>query len=78
MNNLKNFWLLSQNPNEYEKYKSTNFLVCGWPQRFRKRVQRMEVGDNIILYNYILRKFIGPILIGNKLVKNNFKVIEKI
>ena len=71
MNNLKNFWLVSQNPNEYKKYKSTNFLVCGWPQRFRKRVQRMEVGDNIILYNYILRKFIGTITImSNYYIKN--------
>jgi len=71
LNNLKNFWLVSQNSNEYEKYKSTNFLVCGWPQRFRKRVQRMEVGDNIILYNYILRKFIGTITImSNYYIKN--------
>lgn len=71
MNNLKNFWLISQNLNEYEKYKSMNFMVCGWPQRFRKRVQRMEIGDNIILYNYILRKFMGTIRIeSNYYIKN--------
>ena len=71
MNNLKNFWLISQNLNEYEKYKSMNFMVCGWPQRFRKRVQRMEIGDNIVLYNYISRKFMGTIRIeSNYYIKN--------
>ena len=71
MNNLKNFWLVSQNLNEYEKYKSMNFMVCGWPQQFRKRVQRMEIGDNIILYNYISRKFMGIIRIeSNYYIKN--------
>ena len=71
MNNLKNFWLIAQNLNEYEKYKSMNFMVCGWPQRFRKRVQRMEIGDNIVLYNYISRKFMGTIRIeSNYYIKN--------
>ena len=71
MNNLKNFWLISQNLNEYEKYKSMNFMVCGWPQRFRKRVQRMEIGDNIILYNYVSRKFMATIRIeSNYYIKN--------
>ena len=71
MNNLKNFWLLSQNQHEFKKYKSMKFLVCGWPQRFRKRVQRMEIGDNIILYNSIQRKFFATIIIqSNYYIKN--------
>ena len=34
MNNLKNFWLVSQNLNEYEKYKSMNFIII---QKFDKK-----------------------------------------
>jgi len=71
MDNLKNFWLVSQNTNEFEKYKSMNFLVCGWPQRFRKRVQRMEVGDNMVIYNSITKKFMGTSSVeSNYYIKN--------
>ena len=63
--------MLSQNTNEFEKYKSMNFMVCGWPQRFRKRVQRMEVGDNIVVYNSTTKKFMGTTKIeSNYYIKN--------
>ena len=54
----KKFWLVVTSPNNFRiDRESLKFKFQGLPNRFRKQVQKMSIGDRVVYYVMKLQKF---------------------
>lgn len=69
------YWLIVTSPNNF-KYdrEHLNFKIQGLPNRFRKQVQRMKIGDRVVYYIMKIQKFGATATITGEYYNDSSKV----
>lgn len=69
------YWLVVTSPENFRLDRETlGFKLQGLPYRFRKQVQRMEIGDRVVYYIMRLQKFGATATITGNYYEDNSKV----
>lgn len=70
-----NFWLIVTSPKNFRvDRKSLGFKTQGLPLRFRKSLQKMEVGDKVVYYVMTLQKFGATAFISGEYFEDQKKL----
>lgn len=62
----KNYWMVSATLEEYEAIKDKGFRVYGMGSKYRRRVQRMQPNDRMLLYVRQLRKWTATVSVASE------------
>ena len=70
-----NYWLVVTSPENFtHDREKLGFKLQGIPQRYRKQVQRMKIGDRVVYYVMKLQKFGATATITGDYFEDNSKV----
>ncbi len=67
-------WVLTSSPDNHEATRATGFSVIGLKERNRKRAERIEIGDRIVLYLTKEMTFGGSILVTGDMYEDRKKI----
>ncbi len=67
-------WVLTSSPDNHEATRDTGFSVIGLKQRNRKRAERIETGDRIVLYLTKEMTFGGSIIVTGDMYEDREKI----
>ena len=62
----KNYWMVSATLEEYETIKEKGFRMYGMGSKYRRRAQRMQPNDRMLLYVRQLRKWTGTVSVTSE------------
>ena len=62
----KNYWMVSATLEEYETIKDKGFRMYGMGSKYRRRAQRMQPNDRMLLYVRQLRKWTGTVSVTSE------------
>ena len=67
-------WILTSSPDNHSATRETGFSVIGLKERNRKRAERIEPGDRIVLYLTKEMTFGGSIIITGEMYEDRTKI----
>lgn len=67
-------WILTSSPDNHAATRETGFSVIGLKERNRKRAERIEPGDRIVLYLTKEMTFGGSIIVTGEMFEDRTKI----
>ena len=76
MPNPRNYWMINVSPAYHQAMRERGYDVLGMGKAQKRRVQRMEVGDRVLLYVTGLRVFPAIVLIDSTYFEDHTPIWE--